>query len=557
MLHRLPFTLLLALTLALPATAQEQSRRNFETSKQLDVFNSLYRDLDLYYVDTLDAKKNIENAILYMLDQLDPYTVYYDESNTGELKQLTTGKYAGIGAVIQPRADLGRCIISMPYEGMPAAEAGLRRGDIILSIDGKDTGELGSQAPGDYSSAVSSQLRGQPGTTFDIVVRRPGVEGELTFAVTRRTIVQPSITCSALITDSIGYILLNGFTENTGRDVRLAFEDLKARGAKSLILDLRSNPGGLMSEAVKLVNLFIPRGREVISTRGKVKESTAVYKTQSEPLDLEMPIVVLTNYGTASAAEITSGALQDYDRAVIVGQRTYGKGLVQETRQLPYNGLLKLTTSRYYIPSGRCIQAYKFEDGEPVHIPDSLAHEFRTAAGRIVRDGGGITPDVIVQSDSLPNLLLYLHMSDQLFDYCVEYRNAHPTVASPEEFKLTDAEYAELRAYLKAHNFTYDRQSLRLLNELRKVAAREGYAEEAKEEFAALEAKLTHNEDFDFTYWEDEIRKLVEQIIVENYYYDRGGAIYNFRYDPDIATGLSILRDSKRYRELLAPPTGK
>ena len=224
---------------------------------------------------------------------------------------------------------------------------------------------------------------------------------------------------------------------------------------------------------------------------------------------------------------------------------------------MPYNGLLKLTTSRYYIPSGRCIQAYKFEDGEPVHIPDSLAHEFRTEAGRIVRDGGGITPDVIVQSDSLPNLLLYLHMSDQLFDYCVEYRNAHPTIASPEEFKLTDAEYAELRAYLKAHNFTYDRQSLRLLNELRKVAAREGYAEEAKAEFAALEAKLTHNEDFDFTYWEDEIRKLVEQIIVENYYYDRGGAIYNFRHDPDIAAGLSILRDSKRYRELLAPPAGK
>ena len=540
--------------LAIPAGAQEQSRHNFETAKQLDIFNGLYRDLDLYYVDTLDAKKNIENAILYMLDQLDPYTEYFSESRTGDLKQLTTGKYAGIGAVITPRTDLGRCIISMPYEGMPADEAGLRRGDIILSIDGKDTGELGTQEPGDYSSAVSSALRGQPGTTFQIRVRRPGTEGELTFDVTRRTIVQPSITCSTLFADSIGYILLNGYTENTARDVRLALVALKQQGARRLILDLRANPGGLMSEAVNLVNLFIPRGKEVISTRGKVRESSATYKTQADPLDLEMPVVVLTNYGTASAAEITSGALQDYDRAVIVGQRTYGKGLVQETRELPYNSVIKMTTSKYYIPSGRCVQAYKFENGEPVHLPDSLTREFHTAAGRIVRDGGGITPDVTVESDSLPNLLLYLSISDALFDYCVDYRNAHPTIAPPAEFTLTDEEYAEFRAYLKEHNFTYDRQSLRFLNELRKVAAREGYAEEAKDEFAALEAKLTHNEDFDFTHWQKEIRQLVEQTIVANYYYDRGAAVYGLRGDEYIDTALSILRDDARYRALLAPP---
>lgn len=546
-------TLLCAAALCLPAAAQ-QSRHNFETAKQLDIFNSIYKLLDLFYVDTLDAKKNVENAVLYMLDQIDPYTVYYPEDDTGELKQLTTGKYAGIGAVISYRKDLARCIINEPYAGMPAAEAGLRRGDVILSIDGKDTGTCTADDPSDFSSSVSEALRGQPGTQFEVRVRRPGREKPMTFKLTRRTVELPSVVLSKVLSDSVGYVQLNGYTENTARDVRRAVVELKQQGARRLVLDLRGNPGGLMDQAVDVVNLFLPRGKEVLSTRGKIAERNTTFKTKSEPLDTEIPLVVLVDFGTASSAEITAGALQDYDRAVIVGRRTYGKGLVQETRQLPYGGILKLTTSKYYIPSGRCVQAYTFKDGVPQHLPDSLSKVFKTAAGRTVRDGGGITPDVEVTLDSLPTLITYLALSDQLLDYSVDYRNAHDTIAPPAAFRLTDAEYAAFRQYLKDHKFTYDRQSRSVLDLLRHVAAGEGYAEEAKAEFDALEAKLIHNEDFDFTRWEKEIRQLVERSIVLNYYYQAGQAEYDLREDKDLEEALRIVCDDARRRALLAPP---
>lgn len=554
-LRKTSCALLLAIAaclLAAPAAAQ--SRHNAETAKQLDIFNALYSDLDRYYVDTLSAKKNVENAVAYMLEQLDPYTEYYPEDAAADLHQMTTGKYAGIGALISARKDLDRCIISEPYEGQPAAEAGLRPGDVILAIDGRDVGLLSDTVAADYSSAVSAALRGEPGTTFELRVRRPTVKKELTFRLTRRAITLPSITCTTVLADSIGYILLNGYKEGTARDVRLALAELKKQGARRLVLDLRGNGGGLMGEAVNLVGLFVPRSREVVSTRGKLKENTATYRTTSAPLDTDIPIVVLTNYGTASAAEITSGALQDYDRAVIVGRRTYGKGLVQETHDLPGNAVLKLTTSRYYIPSGRCVQAYKFEDGEPVALPDSLSKTFHTAAGRPVHDGGGITPDVVVKADTLPNLLIYLSRSDALFDFCAEYRNTHPTIAAPEKFSLTDAEYADLRRYLREHGFTYDRRSLTLLGELRKVAAFEGYAAEAADALNALEAKLSHNEDFDFERWRPEITRLVERNLVQFYYYDSGASLYELRDDDDLREALSILRDDARYRSLLAAP---
>ena len=534
----------------LPGMAQ-QSKHNFETAKQLEIFNTIYKDLDLYYVDTLQAKKNIENALLYMFDQLDPYTVYYPEDKTSDLKQMTTGKYAGIGALIGYRKQSDRCIISKPYENMPAATAGLRPGDVILAIDGKDTGTCGKQQPADFSSSVSNSLRGEPGSTFTIKVQRPGTSKPLTFKITRKTIVMPSVTFYSVIADSVGYVMLNGYTENTSRDLRRAMADLKKQGAKSLILDLRGNPGGLMGEAVKVVNLFVPRGKEVLRTKGKVKENSATYKTQDEPLDLTIPLVVLTDFGTASAAEITSGALQDYDRAVVLGRRTYGKGLVQETHAVPYGGVLKLTTSKYYIPSGRCVQAYQYKDGTPVHLPDSVAHVFHTAAGREVRDGGGITPDVEVKLDSLPNLLLYLEASDQLFDFCANYRNSHSRIAPAKDFKITDEEYEEFKKYLKDNKFTYDRQSLHVLSVLRTVAQREGYAQEAKAEIDSLEAKLKHNEDFDYRHWEKQIREAVESMIVENYYYDRGLAEYELRDDKDVEEALKILRDSKRYNSIL------
>lgn len=546
------FTILSMLAATWLPVAAQQENHNAATAKQLDLFNSLYRELDLYYVDTLDAKKNIDNAILYMLDQIDPYTEYYPRERTDELKQMTTGKYAGIGSVITYRKDLDRCIINMPYENMPAAEAGLRPGDVILSIDGQDTGTCGTGDAADFSSRVSEALRGQPGSTFTLKVRRGDAEKPLSFRLTRRTVTLPSLTHSTMLSDSIGYVLLNGYTENTARELRRAIAELKQDGARRLVLDLRGNPGGLMSEAVKVVNLFVPRGKEVISMRAKTKENTTTFKTQNEPLDLEMPVAVLTDFGTASAAEITSGALQDYDRAVIVGQRTYGKGLVQEMRELPYGAVLKLTTSKYYIPSGRCVQAYEFKDGRPVHLPDSLSKEFRTAAGRVVRDGGGITPDVAVEADSLPNLILYLENSDALFDYCAAYRNAHETIAAPSEFRLSDEEYDAFRAYLKQKGFTYDRQSLRALDMLRRIARREGYAEEARSEFDALEARLTHDADFDFRHWEKEIRRVVERTIVSFYYYERGVAEYEMRDDKDLETAIALLRDDARYRALLA-----
>lgn len=532
----------------------QTSNHNFEVAKNLDIFNALYRDLDLYYVDTLDANKNIDNAAAYMLQMLDPYTEYYTDDTADDLKQLTTGKYAGIGAVTSYRADVKRCVISSLLENMPAAQAGVMPGDVILAIDNKDIQpfeDTDKEALAKYANSVSAQLRGQPGTTFELKVRRPSANKVMLFKITRGNIVRPSVVLTTLAADSIGYVKLSQFIEGTSDEVRRALVELKQRGARRLILDLRGNPGGVLEEAVKTVNLFIPRGREVVSTRSKVQELNHTYKTTLDAQDADVPMVVLTDGGSASAAEITSGALQDYDRALIVGRRTYGKGLVQQSRELPYKAILKLTTGKYYIPSGRCVQAYKFDDGEPVHLPDSLSREFRTAGGRIVRDGGGITPDVVTPTDSLPSLLLYLKSSDQLFDYCVAYRAQHTTIAAPSTFRLTDAEYVNFCQFMKKHDFTYDRQSLRYLKTLRQVAEFEGYGADTKEELDALEKKLKHNEDYDFKHWETQIRQIVEGAIVEMYYYEAGHEEYDLRTDKDVQRAVELLNDRHLMHKLL------
>lgn len=552
-MRKILFILLLALSVR-PSAAQ--GNHNFEVSKHLDIFNSLYRDLDLYYVDTLDAKKAVGDAILYMLDQLDPYTLYYPEDETTDLKEMTTGKYAGIGSPIIYRKDLDRCVFSGPYEGMPAARAGIRSGDVIISIDGKDVGTCGTQEPSDYSAAVSSALRGAPGTTFELKVRRPPHNKYLSFKLTRRTVERPSVGYHCMVSDSVGYVALTGYTDNTTRDLRRAIVELKQQGARRLVLDLRGNPGGLMREAINVVNFFLPKGYEVLTTKGKIREMNKTYKTTEEPLDLRMPLAVLVNYGTASAAEITSGTLQDYDRAVIVGQRTYGKGLVQEPHELPYNTILKLTTSKYFIPSGRCVQAYDFKnrnaDGQPRHLPDSLSKDFYTAAGRTVRDGGGITPDVAVEPDSLSPFAAYLAASNELFDYCVQYRNQHNSIAAPSVFALTEAEYQDFVAYIKESGFTYDSRSRRVLDLLRREARREGYTEEIEDELKALEAHFSYDLDRELKHWQPDLKRLLEANIVENFYYERGLTEYMLRHDKELEEALRILNDDALYRKILS-----
>ena len=531
------------------------SNHNFEVVKNLDIFNSIYRDLDLYYVDTLDAQKNIANALAYMLDMLDPYTEYFAEQDTKDLKQMTTGKYAGIGSVVAYREKEKRCVIMKPYDGMPAAEAGLLPGDVIYAIDGKDIPVCEAEEVEEknrYSESVSAKLRGEPGTTFELLIRRPGHENRtMKFKITRRSIVMPSVTLATVVSDSIGYIRLSQFIEGTSSEIRRGLVTLKQQGARSLILDLRGNPGGLLDEAVKTVNLFIPRNREVVSTRGKVRELNQSYKTVTDPQDPDIPLIVLVDEQSASAAEITSGALQDYDRALVIGRRTYGKGLVQQSREMPYKTALKLTTGRYYIPSGRCVQAYKFKNGRPEHLPDSLAKEFRTTAGRIVHDGGGITPDVEVKQDSLPNLLAYLQASDQLFDYCVHYRLKHKKIADPEEFTLTAEEYEDFCRFVKENEFTYDRQSVRVLGMLRDFARIEGYDQVAAAELDALEEKLKHNEDSDFKRWETEVRKVVEGTLLENYYYDAGRLKYGLKTDKVVREAIRLMHDNATRHKLL------
>lgn len=555
--------LTLLLFAALPLAAQKN--HNFEVSKNLDVFNSLYKQLDLNYVDTLDANKLIKNAANYMLSGLDPYTEYYTNEDRSDLKQMLTGKYAGIGALIHYYKKKDRCIIAEPYENMPAADAGLKAGDIILSIDGKDPGVKGSRATDDYTSSISSGLRGLPGTELTLKVERPGQNKPLVFKIKRRAIQLPSLPYYGMVADSVGYVYLSQFTEGCAKEMRRAIIDLKTKGAKALVLDLRGNGGGSLSEAIDIVNLFIPKGREVVHTKGKVRAANSVDKTRNEALDEHIPLAVLVNGGSASASEITSGALQDLDRAVIVGSQTYGKGLVQQTRELPYNGVLKLTTAKYYIPSGRCVQAIDYShrnsDGSVGRIPDSLTHVFHTAAGREVRDGGGIRPDILTQRDSLPNIVIYLspQMStgDVLFDFVTEYTLRHATIDAPETFDISDEEYELFKGKAIRDTFKYDRQSERILQELKRVARIEGYANQAADAFKLLEEKLKHDTDYDLTLWKPEIKKLLNAEIMRRYYYQKGYIRNGLNGDKDLAAALKVLGDKQEYQRILSGPKRK
>lgn len=549
--------LLIALmAVAMPMTAQNTSDHNFRVAKNLDIFNAIYRNLDLMYVDSLDADKTIGTAIRSMMHSLDPYTDYFPEDKAAEYKQMMTGKYAGIGSIISYSFTRKRVIINEPYEGMPAAEAGLKKGDIILSIDGESMAEKST-------AYVSDHLRGEPGTTMVMKIERPSTGKKMTVKVQRKAIQMPYLPYYGMQKGGIGYINYNQYVENSAKDVRRAFIDLKKQGMKGLVLDLRNNGGGSVQEALQILNMFIPKGRHLLSMKGKVKNANSSYNTTVEPIDTVMPIVVLVNEATASASEITSGTLQDYDRAVIMGTRTYGKGLVQIPNvSLPYNGKLKLTTAKYYIPSGRCIQAlrYKHTDNGYVaeNVPDSLTHEFRTAAGRIVRDGGGIKPDIEVKPDSLPNIAFYLSRvdtTDILLNYEIDYIAAHPTVASPKDFELSDADYEQFKQRVIKSGFTYDQVSEKILKELENLARFEGYYDDAKPEFEALRQKLKHNiaKDLDYPYNKQKIKEMIAADIMAAYYFEKGSLENSLRNDKQFAEAARLLGNAEEYQKLLQP----
>ena len=526
--------------------------RNFQIAKNLEIFNSIVKELDMFYVDTIDPNKTIREGIDNMLYSLDPYTVYYPENDQDELEMMLKGSYGGIGSIIRYKPELKYTMIVEPYEGMPAAESGLKPGDLLLEIDGKDL---------KGNSDVSTLLRGQVNTSFKLKVKRPGVKDPLEFTIVRRSIQMPTIPYYAMMDNQVGYINLNSFSGNPSKDFKKAFLDLKKQGITSLVIDIRNNGGGLLEQAVEIANYFLPRGKVIVTTKGKVKQASSTYKTLREPLDLDIPIAVLVNSGTASASEILSGALQDLDRAVIIGNRTFGKGLVQVPRSLPYGGNMKVTTSKYYIPSGRCVQAIDYkhrnEDGSVGTIPDSLTSVFHTAAGREVRDGGGVTPDITIKQERLPNIVYYLLRDDLIFDYATDYCLKHPTIASAEDFKLTDADYEEFKKKVKAADFKYDQQSEKILKTLKEAAEFEGYMSEASDEFKALEKKLNHNLDRDLDYFSKDIKEILALEIVKRYYYKRGAIIEQLKGDKGMEEAVKVLTSPERYKEILTVPVAE
>lgn len=526
-------------------------KRNSFIAKNLDLFHSVFRELEMMYVDTIDVDRTIESAIHGMLSNLDPYTVFYPEDEDEDLRMMMTGKYAGVGAVVRYHAKHDRVVVVEPYEGMPAFGAGLRAGDILLSIDGEDL-------KGWPVDKVSEKLRGESGTTLFVRAKREGVaDSLLEVKITRANIALPSVPYYTMFADSVGYIILNSFTENCARDVRLSLVDLKNRGARKLILDLRGNGGGSLAEAVDIVGLFVPKGTQVVSTRGKLSQASQTFKTQREPLDLTIPLVVLVDGQSASASEIVAGAIQDLDRGVVMGWRTFGKGLVQSVRELPYNSSLKITTSKYYTPSGRCVQKIDYSKavrskGEEDKT-ESAPGEFYTLSGRPVKAAGGITPDVVLKELAVPNLLFYLANSDILFDFATDYAHSHPTIAPVDDFVVNDSLYAAFKEAVKASDFKYDRQSEKALAALKEVAAFEGYLDEASETFALLEKQLSHDIDRDFEYFDQRIRELLADELVSRYYYQRGAIIQAIKSDSTVFCARDLLADSMAYRAMLVP----
>lgn len=542
--------MLFCLVLVFGTAYAQRENHSSQVARNLDIFDEIYKALDLYYVDTIAADTAIQWAIDGMLMKVDPYTAYYPADDE-ELRQMSTGKYAGIGSIIRFSKKHDRVTISEPYRNTPSDKVGLRAGDILLAIDGKDV-------KGMLPAKVTTMLRGEAGTTFSLKFQRPGEKKPRTVRITRATIKTPAVPYYGMADKETGYIILTGFTDGAAREVRHALEQIKNQGGRKLIFDLRNNPGGAINEAVDIVNLFVGKGQKVVYTKGKQKIANHEYLTTTDPVDSIMPVVVMVNQNSASASEIVSGSLQDMDRAVIIGNRTFGKGLVQAIRDVPYRGQMKLTTARYYIPSGRCIQAHQYNhDGTVKTTPDSLTKVFYTRIGREVRDGGGIKPDITAEPDSLPTMVYDLVQSDAFFDWITGYRNKHAQIAEAGSIRLTDEEYADFCKYVTDEKFTYNRRSDNAIKYLKEIAQQEGYLEIAKAEMDSLEKKFEPNLEADLKRFKSKILPFIETEIATRYYYQGGYVCQQLKSDKVYHEALKLIADEDRYRNILKKVSDK
>jgi carboxyl-terminal processing protease len=526
-----------------------QETRDFRIAKNLDIFFSLFRELNTFYVDTIDPDKLIKAGIDDMLKTLDPYTVYFPESEADEFAIMTTGKYGGIGSLVRPSGDY--VVISEVYQGFPADRVGIKPGDILKKVDGTSLKGLSTEK-------VSERLKGNPGTEINVTIERSGKETD--YPLKREKIIMPSVPYWGMLDSKTGYIRFTSFTQGCIDDVKTALNSLKNSNAQQIILDLRGNPGGLLTEAVEIVNLFVAEGNEVVSTKGKEKQFYANYKTTKQPVDEKIPLAIIINRSSASASEIVAGAIQDLDRGIIVGQRSYGKGLVQVERPLSYNTQLKVTIAKYYIPSGRCIQARDFshpnEDGSVGIIPDSLISEFETKNGRIVKDGGGITPDIEILPDPLSQISLELFLRNYIFDFATNYYWAHPDIKSPDQFKFTDQDYNDFKTFLLNRNFNYKTGTEESLNDLITNAKKEKYYDIHKELFNDLEKDVAHNLDQDLKMFKNEITDLLEDEIVSRYFYENGAIAYTIKNDEQVLKARDILNNKEEYNSILKGTAG-
>ena len=527
-----------------------QESRDFRIGKNLDIFYSLFRELNTFYVDDINPDKIVQTGIDNMLKSLDPYTVYYPESEVDDITFMTTGKYGGIGCLIRNNGDYA--IITEVYKGFPADLAGIKPGDIVKMVDGKSL-------KGIENDKVSDRLKGDPGTEVKLTIDRNGTESD--FTMKRARIAVPPVPYYGMIDSTYGYIRFTGFTQNCVNEVKKAVVSLKTKHPEAIILDIRSNPGGLLNEAVEIVNLFVGSGREVVSTKGKVKQFDAVYETTDQAVDEKIPLAVIINRGSASASEIVAGAIQDLDRGVIIGQRSYGKGLVQITRPLSYNTQLKVTTAKYYIPSGRCIQALDFshpnEDGSVGYIPDSLISVFKTAGGRIVKDGGGITPDINIEPETLSQIATELYLRNYIFDYATKFYWSHPNIKSPEQLILSDQDYSDFRKFLLEKKFSYRTATQETLADLIETAKKEKYYDLHRELFSDMEKDLEHNLDEDLNIFKKEIVELIEDEIVSRYFYEEGAIAWTLPKDEQIKKALDILKNKELYNSILNGKQGQ